>query len=86
LASEWSKALNVNVRSAEKLGTLIVATALRRNAGGCALYSSRNAARLQNTVSSIARGQFSQAQCTLFESLVLQAKELSESTSLAGAA
>jgi D-threo-aldose 1-dehydrogenase len=86
LASDWSNAFNVDVRNREKLGALLIAAALRRNSGGCVLYSSRNVARLQDTVGAIARGEFSPAQCATFESLVMKARAVSESPALAGAA
>jgi hypothetical protein len=73
-AAAWAKTLTVDARNSEHLGLLIVATALSRNAHGCALYSSRNVARLQRTVSSIADARISAAQCVAFNALVSKAK------------
>jgi hypothetical protein len=74
LVRAGSESTGVNVRDREHLATLILATALRRNSGGCVLYSSRNESRLQATLSSLARGLIADVQCARFADWVTRAR------------
>jgi D-threo-aldose 1-dehydrogenase len=86
LARTWSQAIGVDVSDREQLAALILSDALRRNPGGCVLYSSRSESRLGATVSAVERGLICDPQCARFASLVDQTKVSAATGALVGAA
>ena len=66
LAAEWTKALDVDIRSREVLGSLLLCHAVRANRSGITLFSSGEAGRIQRNAKAVAENAFEDSQLDEF--------------------
>jgi D-threo-aldose 1-dehydrogenase len=66
LARKWARALDVDVRSREVLGSLLLCHAVRSNRSGITLFSSGDPARIQRNVEAVSENAFEDAQLDEF--------------------